>query len=126
MYSMTGVGDLPSKMIMSQPAFFSSPPKKPPELEQATQSVSGLLATTDQRPAVEALVPVSGPVAMMSLFSGERASTVGETSVARYFVASPRCPRYLAAHSMLVGSSLTVPSVKFTRSRRFAQLIVAS
>ena len=46
-YRYTGCGDLPSKMIMSQPAIFISAPMKPPELEHATAPVSGLLVTTE-------------------------------------------------------------------------------
>ena len=42
---------------------------------------------------VEAAVPVRGPVVMMSLFSGERGSTLGSTSSTKYLVASPRWPR---------------------------------
>jgi hypothetical protein len=34
-------------MIMSQPANFSSAPKKPPEFEQAMTPVSGPLVTTE-------------------------------------------------------------------------------
>ncbi len=113
-------------MIMSQPAFFSSPPKNPPELEVATQPVRGDLVITDQRPAVEALVPVRGPVAMISLLSGENASTVALTSSDRYFTPSPLWPRYCAAQSILVASSATVPFVRFTRSKRFDQLIASS
>ena len=42
----TGRGDLPSKMIMSQPANFISAPKKPPEFEQAMALVNAPLVTT--------------------------------------------------------------------------------
>jgi hypothetical protein len=41
------LGDLPSKMIMSQPALLSSAPKNPPEFEQATAPVKGLLVMTE-------------------------------------------------------------------------------
>ena len=88
----TGVSDLPSKIIISHPAFFNSPPKNPPELEQAMAPVSGLLQTTDQRPDVGAMVPVSGPVAIIILLSGENGSTLGSVSSTRYLVAKPRWP----------------------------------
>ena len=88
----TGASDLPSKIIMSQPAFFSSLPKNPPELEQAIAPVNGPLQTTDQRPDVGAMVPVSGPVANIILLSGERGSTFGSVSSTRYLVAKPRWP----------------------------------
>ena len=74
---------------MSQPAFFSSAPKKPPELEQAIAPVKGPLQTTDQRPEVGAIVPVNGPVANIILLSGEKGSTVGSVSSTRYLVAKP-------------------------------------
>ena len=43
----TGFGERPSKMTMSQPANFSSAPKKPPELEQAMAPVRGPLVITE-------------------------------------------------------------------------------
>ena len=42
--------------------------------------VSGPLVTTEYRPPVAAMVPVSGPVTKRSLFSGENGSTFGSTS----------------------------------------------
>jgi len=73
----------PSKIIMSQPADFNSAPMKPPELEQATAPVSGLLVMTEYRPPVDTGVPVKGPVAKMSLLSGPSASHFGSVSSTR-------------------------------------------
>src|SRR5690606_31928360 len=61
------------------------------------------------------MVPVSGPVAMIILLSGDSGSTRGSISETRYLVASPREPRYSAAHCMLRGSSEQVPAERFTR-----------
>jgi hypothetical protein len=43
-------------------------------------------------PDVEAMVPVSGPVAKISTLSGDMASTAGSMVSHRYLVASPRAP----------------------------------
>ena len=64
----TGFADLPSRMIMSYPAYFSMGPKMPPELEAAMVPLSGPLLTTSKWLADGAFVPESGPAAKMSLF----------------------------------------------------------
>src|SRR6185369_11435238 len=61
------------------------------------------------------MVPVSGPVAQISLLAGDSGSTLGSISSTRYLVARPREPMYASAHSMLRGSGLTVPLVRSTR-----------
>src|SRR5690606_39645756 len=61
------------------------------------------------------MVPVSGPVAMIILLSGDSGSTLGSISDTRYLVARPREPRYSSAHCMFSGSSVQVPAVRFTR-----------
>src|SRR5512144_2067548 len=61
------------------------------------------------------MVPVSGPVVISSLFAGDNGSTFGSTSSQKYFVASPREPRYSSAHFMFSGSLLQVPAFRSTR-----------
>ena len=61
------------------------------------------------------MVPVSGPVAMISLLSGDSGSTLGSISSIRYLVARPREPRYSLAQAMFSGSGVQVPAVRFTR-----------
>ena len=85
--------------------------------------VSAPLVTTEYRPAVEADVPVSGPVVMISLFFGESGSTFGSTSSTKYLVARPRWPKYFCAHSMLSGSLVDVPFERSTRSKFLAHAI---
>ena len=65
---------------MSYPAYFSSGPKEPPELEAAMVPVRGPFVTTSYRPPEGAKVPEKGPGAKISLFSGERGSTRASTS----------------------------------------------
>ncbi len=122
----TGLSDLPSNIIMSQPANLSSAPKNPPELEQAIAPVNGLLVITEYLPEVDAIVPVKGPVAMISLLSGPSASQVGSTSSVRYFEASPRWPRYSLAHCIFRASSVQLPCVRFTLSIFLVQDIAFS
>ena len=55
------LGDLPSKITMSQLANFISAPKKPPELEQAMALVRAPFGDHRVAAPVEAMVPVSGP-----------------------------------------------------------------
>src|SRR5213594_3219725 len=102
-------------MIMSYPAAFTSGPQCPPELEVVIALVSGPLVTTMYREPQEALVPVSGPVAKMSLFSGLKGSTCGFTSSDRYLAPSPR-PTKSRAQSSRNDSLLTCLVVKLTRS----------
>ena len=52
--------------------------------------VKAPLVMTEYRPAVEAQVPVNGPVAMIILLSGDNGSTLGSISSVKYLVASPR------------------------------------
>ena len=73
------------------------------------------LVMTEYRPPVDAMVPVSGPVAQMILLSGESGSTLGSTSAVKYLVARPRWPMNARAHSMLSGSGVQVPAVRLTR-----------
>ena len=101
-------------MIMSHPAFFSSAPKKPPELEEAIVPVSGPLVTTMYLPPVGAFVPVAGPVAKINLFAGDSGSTVGGISSNRYLEARPLPPTNCLAHSMLRGSTLISPVERLT------------
>jgi len=65
----------------------------PPVLDAAMAPVNAPLVIADERPPVGAVVAVSGPVAMMSLFSGDSGSTVGSTSSTRYLLPRPRWPR---------------------------------
>jgi hypothetical protein len=61
------------------------------------------------------MVPVSGPVAQMILFSGERGSTLASISSTRYLLASPREPRYWRAQVMFSGSVVIEPVLRLTR-----------
>src|SRR5574343_536997 len=61
------------------------------------------------------MVPVSGPVAQISLLSGDSGSTLGSISLTRYLDARPREPRYSLAQSMRSGSEETVPVLRLTR-----------
>src|SRR5512141_258001 len=88
--------------------------------------VSGPLVTTVYRPPVEAIVPVSGPVDMISLLAGDTGSTLGSTSSHRYLLASPREPRYSSAHFMFSGSLLQVPVVRSTRSSFLVHPMIVS
>src|SRR5512140_1607890 len=72
------------------------------------------------------MVPVSGPVAKIILLAGESGTTSGSTSAVKYFVASPRWPRYSFAHSMLSGSGAQVPLVRSTLRILRAQVMCFS
>src|SRR3990172_2024078 len=72
------------------------------------------------------MVPVSGPVAMIILFSGDSGSTLGSVSSQRYLVPRPREPRYSSAHFMFRGSGVQVPAVRLTRRIFLFQLIFVS
>src|SRR6185369_4621889 len=103
-------------MIRSYPAALSSGPQCPPELEVVIALVSGPLVTTIYRDPQEAFVPVNGPVAKMSLFSGLKGSTWGLTSSDKYLAPSPRPPTKSRAQSSRTASLLTCFVVRLTRS----------
>ena len=65
---------------MSYPAYLSSGPQYPPELEPAIAPLSGARVTTSYLPVLEPIVPVRTPVANIRLFSGPRGSTPPLTS----------------------------------------------
>ena len=66
--------------------------------------VSGPFVTTLNLPADVASVPVTGPVANISLFSGLKGSTFGSTSSIKYLLPKPLAPRNFSAQSILKGS----------------------
>ncbi len=87
----TGSGDLPAIIIASYPAFFSSGPNEPPQLESKIVPVKGDFVDSETLPEAGVVVPVNGPAANTSRFSGDRAST--RPASYNSFAPSPRPPR---------------------------------
>jgi hypothetical protein len=94
MTSITGDLAWPCKITASYPAYLSSAPKWPPERLNPYIPVSGDLKFTLTLDEPNAIVPVKGPVARMSLASSDRGSMVGETSLERRAAPRPLPPKY--------------------------------
>jgi hypothetical protein len=79
----TGASARPSTITASYPAFFSAIGKKPPASLFEYPSVSGDFVPIQLRDAPGSGSPVSGPIAMISLFRGSNASIPRGTSFSR-------------------------------------------
>src|SRR5659263_450851 len=85
----------------------------PPTFDSLRPPVSGLLAPTERRPPLGAVVPPRVPGAMTSLFSGPSGSAFGGTSAKTIASVSARPPQ--RDQPLGNGSSLTDRSLMLTR-----------
>jgi len=113
-------GARPSSVSMSTPVWRSSMPKVPPTEESPYTPVCGEIDTSEVLPEDGQYVPVSGPGAMASRFSGPRGS-IWKSCFTRWshttFAPNPRPPTKRSMISSLIGRRWARPSVRSTWRR---------
>ncbi len=114
-HTYTGFSDFPSRTSKSNPANFNSGPQSPPPLDSPQTFVKGDLKHAEKLPDPGQSVPVSGPVARISLFSRLNGSIPGSSSSQSILAGYPTPPKNFLANSLFIGSFHITPLVRSTR-----------
>ena len=102
-------------MRASYPERLNCAPQCSPTSDFPRPPLMGDLAPIACRALPPKAIPVTGPVAKTSLFSGPRGSIPGNSSRNRWCAINPTPPRYRRQVDSSTGSAPTVPLLRLTR-----------